>query len=252
MSNVITFYDIPSQKPGQAWSPNTWRTRYSLNFKRLPYKTVWVEYPDIEALAKKIGAPATGTRPDGSPLYTVPIIHDPSTNAAVADSVLIAEYLDKTYPDTPRVMPLGTTPLQHAFINVFQPTATTALLLFAMPATHRILTSGSEGYFRFHREKAFGKTMETLTPTGPARDVEWAKAKAGLSVMDGWLQAGKDEGPYFTGKTPSFADFVVGARLMWIRQIFGEDSPEWTDMKTWNDGRWAAYAEGLKPYETVA
>jgi len=93
--------------------------------------------------------------------------------------------------------------------------------------------------------------METLTPTGPARDVEWAKVKAGLSIVDGWLQAAKEDGPYFGGKTPCLSDFVVGARLMWYKLIFGEDSPEWTDILTWNEGRWAAYVGALKPYETV-
>ncbi|KAF8079137.1 hypothetical protein FPV67DRAFT_1467644 [Lyophyllum atratum] len=250
MSNVITFYDIPCTKANKAWSPNTWKGRFCLNFKGVPYKTEWVEYPDIEALAKKLGAPPTGKRPDGSPLYTVPIIHDPSTNTTVADSIAIAEYLDKTYPDTPKLLPTGTVALQNAFTNAFFATGMPALQ-FAMPATHRILTSGSDAYFRLHREKAFGKTMETLTPTGPARDEEWAKVKAGLSTVDGWLQAAKAEGPYFGGKTPCFSDFFVAARLMWYRQIFGENSPEWTDIKTWDEGRWAAYVESLKPYETV-
>ncbi|KAF5385139.1 hypothetical protein D9615_001086 [Tricholomella constricta] len=248
MSNVITFYDIPSKNPGQAWSPNTWKTRYSLNFKGLPYKTVWVEYPDIEALCKKIGAPPTATKADGTPFYTVPAIHDPSTNTVIADSILIADYLDKTYPDTPKLLPPGTHALQHAAINAYLPTGA-PVFQFAIPLTHKLLGPGSQGYFRFHREKLFGKTMEDLTPTGPARDEEWAKVKAGFNVVDGWLQAG--EGPYFLGKTPAFIDFVIGSRLYWLRQIFTEDSPEYKDIMTWNEGRWATYVEGLKQYESV-
>ncbi|KAG5642389.1 hypothetical protein DXG03_002847 [Asterophora parasitica] len=248
MSNVITFYDIPSKVPGVAWSPNTWKGRYALNFKGLPYKTVWVEYPDIEEVSKKIGAPPTGTKPDGSPFYTLPAIFDPSTNTAVSESIRIAEYLDKTYPDAPKLLPGGTHALQHAAINAYLPTGGPALQ-FAMPATHRILNAGSEHYFRINREPLFGKTLEDLTPTGPERDVEWAKVKAGFNVVDEWLQAG--EGPYFLGKTPSFIDFVVGARLFWFRAIFGEDSAEYKDILSWNEGRWAVYTEGLKQYETV-
>jgi len=39
--------------------------RYALNYKKLPYKTVWVEYLEIEPVAKKVGAKATKTRPNG-------------------------------------------------------------------------------------------------------------------------------------------------------------------------------------------
>ncbi|KAJ7192476.1 hypothetical protein B0H12DRAFT_1082684 [Mycena haematopus] len=35
---------------------------YALNFKRIPYRTVWVEYPEIEARCKEIGAAPTRTR----------------------------------------------------------------------------------------------------------------------------------------------------------------------------------------------
>ncbi|GLB43549.1 putative glutathione S-transferase, N-terminal domain [Lyophyllum shimeji] len=249
MSNVISFYDIPS-KTGKPWSGNTWKARYALNYKGIPYKTVWVEYPDIEAAAKQIGAAPTGKRPDGTPLYTCPMIHDPSTNTAVSESLAIAEYLDRQYPDTPRLLPPGTTALQHAFMTVFQPLGGPALQ-FALPATHRYLTPASEGYFRFHREKAFGKIMETWTPTGPERDVEWAKVKASFNTLDGWLQAGKADGPFFGGKIPCFSDFAVGARLIWYKLIFGEDGEKWKDILTWNEGRWAAYTESLKPYEAV-
>ena len=69
MSKPIVFYDIPGNAHShKAWSPNTQKTRcallsrlrdvkvisersdlfsYSLNYKGIPYKTVWVEYPDI-------------------------------------------------------------------------------------------------------------------------------------------------------------------------------------------------------------
>ena len=81
MVEPIVFFDIPSLAKGKAWSPNTWKVRYvrdlelivigtdavlrrfCLNIKNIPYKTVWVEFPDIENLCKKIGAEATGESP---------------------------------------------------------------------------------------------------------------------------------------------------------------------------------------------
>lgn len=220
-----------------------------MNYKGILYHTVWVEYPDIKDLCQKIGAPPTGVEADGSPFYTLPVIYDPSTNTAHSESALIAEYLDATYPDHPKLLPRGARALQHMFNDAFS-TTVLPLLQFAIPATHKNLNPASEVYFRLQREKIFGKTMETLTPTGAAREVEWAKVRKGFETVDGWLQKGKMDGPWFLGQQPSFVDFVVGARLMWIRQIFGESSPEWTDIKTWNEGRWATFMEGIAKYES--
>ncbi|KAI0682851.1 hypothetical protein BC835DRAFT_807562, partial [Cytidiella melzeri] len=83
MPDPIIFYDIDSSKPGRAWSPNTWRTRYALNYKGIPYRTEWVEYPDIEPLCKKIGGSATAKKEDGRDHYTLPMIYDPSTGEVV-------------------------------------------------------------------------------------------------------------------------------------------------------------------------
>ncbi|KAK0237553.1 hypothetical protein EDD85DRAFT_727496, partial [Armillaria nabsnona] len=88
--------------------------KYTLNLKSMPYQTAYVELPDIEALAKNIGASLTSTKPYGvSPFYTIPILQDGSTGAVVSDSVAIAGYLDKTYPSSgPVLIPTGTMTLQ--------------------------------------------------------------------------------------------------------------------------------------------
>ena len=39
--------------------------RYALNYKKLPYKTVWLEFHEIEPVAKKVGAKATKLKPNG-------------------------------------------------------------------------------------------------------------------------------------------------------------------------------------------
>ncbi|KAF8994799.1 hypothetical protein BDQ17DRAFT_1524749 [Cyathus striatus] len=105
---MITFYDIHSTAPKTAWSLMVWKIRYILNYKNLPYKTIYLEYPDIETTSKNLGIPPTATKVDGSPYYTLPAIHDSSTNKALADSLRIAQYLDATYPDTPAVVMKGT------------------------------------------------------------------------------------------------------------------------------------------------
>ncbi|PSR72266.1 hypothetical protein PHLCEN_2v11858 [Hermanssonia centrifuga] len=94
--------------------------RYSLNYKGLPYRTEWVEYPDIEVLCIRIGAPPTSTK-HGRPRYTLPVIYDPSTNSVISDSVDIAKYLDETYPDTPKLLPAGTEAFQAMFLDSVWP-----------------------------------------------------------------------------------------------------------------------------------
>ncbi|TFY51247.1 hypothetical protein EVJ58_g10668, partial [Rhodofomes roseus] len=99
-TDVIILYDIPSTVPGNAWSANTWKTRFALNYKGIPYRTQWVEYPDIAPLLTSLGVspntPSTWTFP-----YTLPAIYDPRTRTVLMDSIKIARYLDETYPDTP-------------------------------------------------------------------------------------------------------------------------------------------------------
>ncbi|KAF5377892.1 hypothetical protein D9615_006807 [Tricholomella constricta] len=248
MLKPIKFYDIPSVIPGQAWSPNTWKTRYSLNFKGLPYQTVWVEFPDIEKVSKKIGTLPTDTK-GGLPYYSLPAIHDPNTNTTLVESALIAEYLDTTYPDTPKLFPPGTRALQHAFVDAFM-SKLGALWQFALPASNTILNPSSEAYFRRSREKTFGKKIEDIAPTGSAMEMEWAKVKAGFGAIDGWLQKGKADGPYFLGKEPTFADFVVASFILWCKKIWGPDSSQWKDIMSWNEGRWEAFIKGLEKYET--
>ena len=125
-SDVIVFYDIPSSLPHKAWSPNTWKTRYAsssshsilrallhppvvrylLNIKGIPYRTQWIEYPDIADHVKSLGVPPT--EPGTLTPYTLPAIYDPKTKRVVAESFNIAAYLDDEYPDTPAIMPKET------------------------------------------------------------------------------------------------------------------------------------------------
>lgn len=47
-------YDLPNPGRNSCWSVNTWKTRAALNFKGIPYKTEWVEFPDIAPLLQSL------------------------------------------------------------------------------------------------------------------------------------------------------------------------------------------------------
>ncbi|TFK37427.1 hypothetical protein BDQ12DRAFT_713521 [Crucibulum laeve] len=246
---MITFYDIPSALPGNAWSPNTWKTRYSLNYKEIPYKTEWVEYPDIESLCKKVGIPPTSKKKNGADHYTLPAIHDSSTGIALAESKLIAEYLEKTYPNTPKLFPLGTEALQHAFLDAYSATLS-AYWQFILPVTTTRLNPPSEEYFTRTRTELFGKPLKDVPPTGEERVVEWKKLQDGFAVVNKWYEK-NGRGPFIMGDTPSFADFVVGAFTLFGKLIFTEDSEEWKDIASWNEGRWVKLVDSLEKYAQI-
>jgi hypothetical protein len=49
----IILYDLASTK-GLCFSPVVWRIRLMLNYKHIPYRTVFLEFPDIEPTLKEL------------------------------------------------------------------------------------------------------------------------------------------------------------------------------------------------------
>jgi len=225
------------------------RDRYSLNYKGIPYRTKWVAYPDIEATCKRIGATYTEKNEDGTPLYTLPVIYDPSTGACVADSILIAEYLDATYPDTPTLFPPGSMTVQQAFLAAYR-LALPALWQFACARTISILDARSAAHYKLVK---FGKSAEDVTLTDEVRKKQWEKLKDDFGLLAGWLKKGEADGPYIlgNGNTISFLDFVVAGYIIWLRVIWGEDSEEWRGIQSWHGGRWDMFLRNLQNYETI-
>ncbi|KAJ7790382.1 hypothetical protein B0H14DRAFT_2939884 [Mycena olivaceomarginata] len=242
MSTSIVFYDIPSTLPNCCclnwfWlgfhEPNQ-SPRYALNFKGIPYTTIWLEYPEIEEKCKEIGASPTKNKPDGRPHYTLPMIHDLSTGAVISDSAKIAAYLDATYPDKPMLMPAGTAGLHRAFEDAAH-ALISPIYPYGLPATHKNLNPVSAEYFRRTREVT--------------RDaVEWKKLKDGFGKLDEWIRVNGPESPYFMGGTPCYADLWTAAYVLWIRLVL---PGKWEEVKSWHEGRWAKLLKGLEEYETV-
>ncbi|SJK98883.1 uncharacterized protein ARMOST_02157 [Armillaria ostoyae] len=242
---MITLYDLPSKVPDSPGTMITWRTRYCLNLKNLAYQTVYVEIPDVEALAKKIGAAPTTLWPDGvSPKYTIPIIQDHSTGAVVSDSPAIAAYLDKTYPSSgPVLIPPGTLTLQLAFTD----TVEAAFEHLRLPLFYAdFATKLNDGTAVPLRAK-FGAKLKA--PEGEEREKMWATTRENLGKMNKWFEG--SEGNFVMGHEPCFADTVISAFFWLIRSTVERESEEWKDIATWHDGRWGKHLDRFKPYETV-
>ncbi|KAH7903985.1 hypothetical protein BJ138DRAFT_1131157 [Hygrophoropsis aurantiaca] len=104
----------------------------------LPFEVVWVEFQDIASTLKSIGAEPTGP---GS--YTLPVINDPNTGVIVSDSFVIAEYLDKMYPEK-QILPTDANILIELFEQYFRAVAYSALVKDILVKTHDIMNDSSK------------------------------------------------------------------------------------------------------------
>lgn len=223
--------------------------RYVLNYKKIPYNTEWVEYPDISAHCQKVGLPKTSTRltkRSGVKYHTLPAIHDPSTGITLSDSALIAEYLENQYPDGPNVFPHNTIGLQIDFHDSMS-AVLAALWDFVIPPIIAVLNPTSREYYRETREQTWGKRLEDIPPSGDKYTEEWAKVERGFTQMATWYEKVAD-GPFIMGKEASWADFVVGAHLMWFSKAWGDDDKKWKAIMSWNGGVWKALFNALEQY----
>ncbi|KAF9565366.1 hypothetical protein CPC08DRAFT_683862 [Agrocybe pediades] len=247
---IIIFYDVSANVPGKAWSSNTWKIRYALNYKGLPFKTEWVALPDVEEQCKKVGIKPTGKaawNPEKD-YYTLPAIHDTSTGVRLADSIKIAKYLDETYPDTPRIFPdPASVGLQLAFADAYSTKMSPAVFLGFFAGLSK-LDERTVEYLRQTREKKWGKTMEEMVPTGEKLVQEWEKLTKSLDKFDKWYGETDDKGPFMMGDVVSWADFVVGAQMMWMTIMWGEESEEWKRVASLNNGRWDGLLKSLEKY----
>lgn len=56
----IILYDLACTK-NVCFSPVVWKVRLMLNYKKVPYKTVFLEFPDIEPTLKELQVISTST-----------------------------------------------------------------------------------------------------------------------------------------------------------------------------------------------
>ena len=245
----LVLYDIPSKLPGNRWSPNpakprcgrtapvvlclfNERSRFVLGYKDLPFETVWVEFPDIAPKFKEIGASPL-KRPDGTEQYTVPVLSDPNTGALITDSWVIAEYLDKTYPEKP-IFPDGSKGLISAFDSALEALGG-ASFRFSLLRTSQILNERSQEYFITTREVALGDKVDEWSPEGPQRDAHWEIIeKQYYDSAKRWYD--KVEGKWVMGDTFSYADIILAARSLWFKRVYLDD--EWKRIASLHDGKW--------------
>ncbi|KAF1915049.1 hypothetical protein BDU57DRAFT_517833 [Ampelomyces quisqualis] len=214
MSPVV-FFDLPS-KQRTAWSLNPWKTRMVLNYKKIEYKTEWIEYPDLAPKLKSLGVPPNDPSDPGYyAAYSSPAIKL-ADDTYMLDSWPIAHELEKRYPapslhlDDPIVEKV-----RNHISTIMQP-----LTGFVIPKVPlKILNERSAAYFNETRKQKFGMPLSEVEKTTMTEE-NWEKARRQVKQVGEWLR--ERGGPYFLGETVSYADFIFVGMLAMIKRLDDE------------------------------
>ncbi|KAF9946017.1 hypothetical protein BGZ72_000758 [Mortierella alpina] len=272
-SEAMSFYDIAMRQPiaSTCCSPNPWKSRYALNFKRINYSTTWVHLPDIAKVRASLGVDACRKFGDGTNFYTLPILIDPSTNAKVGDSFDIAVYLQSQYPTSgpgdlfpPQeldyvfehehlalLVPLSDRKKsEHEAYSLFNMyvdaafTAHVALMGYYLPFDPATADASRAEFMR----RAGWKSWEDFNVKGEKRKELLESLRLMLGDL-GKLFMRNTSGPFLLGEQASYADLIVGGWLRMMSVTLPEH--EWEEARNWHGGIFGRLHDGLKKYAEV-
>ena len=154
-----------------------------------------------------------------------------TAGAILSGSAQIAEYLDTTYPETPRLFPPGTAPLQYAFIDALT-SKSKDFYPSAVLQSNSLLSPISEANYRRKIETIFlliDKLKDVVPEDDEERGNSWLSVRAAFEKVGEWYE---EDGPYLLGNTVCFVDFAFASYVSHPRRIWGEDSEQWRDFRT--------------------
>lgn len=219
----------------------------------MPYRTVWVEFPDIEETLRSINAPPSVTRSDGRPVYTLPVIVDPMRSPShpliLSHVGKISEHLETTYPARP-LFPDGSRAVQSLFVHYIHEVFAKPLLPILVPLSHQRLSERSQLHFRGRNQPA-PQTPSHLAP-GPQLEQQWWAVKQQFDFLAGILDknAPSDgDGTVAMGHEITYVDIALCSILVWIEQVAPHDG--WARVRQWNGGRWSRLWDRCKEYMDV-
>ncbi|RBR13305.1 uncharacterized protein FIESC28_08271 [Fusarium coffeatum] len=197
----IVLYDLACTK-NVCFSPVVWKVRLMLNYKKIPYKTVFLELPDIELTLKELQVISNSTFPT--------IQHVP-TGVFIMDSLRIAEFLESTHPN-PSVSLLSDLGLEIE--SKGRSTIGPAFAISIVPRENLILSPRSQEYFRAKNEAKFGCKLEDLLDT---EEKTWEGVREKMEELNALMMM--NGGPFIMGEMPSYTDFFIAASLQSAKTV---------------------------------
>lgn len=225
------------------------QNRYALNVKELPFKTVWIEYPDVASTVQSIGGKPTGKwRHDGSDKYTLPVIYDPNTSTVVSESLEIARYLEKTYPNRGNDLFKGQSPLHAAFEHLMETTSIPHILrLCGVLVGKNLLNEASHEYWWRFRALDIGMPLTDFCPkTVEDAAKVWEDLKKGQDKLAVLYETDQ---VLIGGDKPVYADCIMAGWWAMIKASYGTESAQWKAVSEWHGGKWVKIMDAMKQYE---
>lgn len=171
-----------------------------LNYKRIPYKSIFLDFTGIEATLKVLGV---APEEYDSGKYTVPTIRHVPTNKYMMGSGPIARFLESTYPEPP-------VPLTSDLGREIELEARAAGRPAMMPLEIRILSPRAQEYFRSKCESAIWYHLEDLL-----NNVEqnWRTVHGEMRIFRELMRTHKADGLFVLSSRPIYTDFFIAGSL---------------------------------------
>jgi len=201
----IVLYDLACTK-NVCFSPVVWRIRMMLNYKQVPYRTIFLEFQEIELTLKALGVEPPAT---AKGRYTVPTIYHVPTDQYMMDSIPISQFIESTYltPAVPLTSKLGREIEEKA-----RSVGGTTFRRSVMPREIRILSPAAADFFRRSREAALGHPLEDLLDNDK-EEQSWKDIDGAMRAVSDLMQTNKADGPFILGARPSYTDFFIAGSL---------------------------------------
>ncbi|KAL5485863.1 hypothetical protein ACEPAI_6905 [Sanghuangporus weigelae] len=219
----ITLYDVEFTFKENPLSPYSIRLMLLLHYKNLAYETVWISFPHVEATAKALSAPPTFTKADGTLGYTIPFVTasfpDKST-IAISDSLRIAQFIDKMYPEPEDKIILSNARVFHS--------------IFTKYMTERIQGS----IYKISMPFAINALSESA---GKCATEAWKVIKTAFDDLAVHLDNGGERNFRVTGNA-GYAEFELVSILNLVKRL---SRGGWNRLRVRNGGRWGKLTDLL-------
>jgi glutathione S-transferase len=238
-----------------------------MNYKQIPYHTVYIHLHEIQERLPELNIPPSGKLPSGKNHWTVPSISDPNQSSdrpmLVTDSTHIARYLDKAYPHN-RLFPPQPLETHHdALLDQLERNMVPIVAKLTIPSSPNLFEEVDARCYEQRASPAFGGVpLKDLYREPEARRAVWQETKEGWNKLAEFVDetrksAGLDPsaGPFVFRKTPCYADLILIAMCMFFKispldRDEGIEHP-WEMLKDWNNGRWERMVDTFEEYTVL-
>ena len=193
----MTLYEVAIAN-GASASPFVWRVKLALSRKGIPYRSMMLGLTDIPSHFE-------------GRFHTVPILD--LGNQQLNESIAIADWLDKAYPDLPTIF---SCPAERSMIGFFdhwllQLIVSGLLPVYALDA-HNCAATKDQDYYRRSREAYFGRTLEEVVA---GREGRLADVRRSLEPLRLTLASRR----FLGGNEPNFADMCMLGLFIFVGTI---------------------------------